>query len=160
MSSPPEQFAARFEAEKRASMAQLLMRCARLVNERGLALVREHLGVPLRASHTALFPHIDLEGTRLTDLARRVGITKQAAGQLVGELEQMGVVERSPDPEDGRAKRIRFIREGPRSVLQGLAVLREVEAQLEAQLGKSRMRSLHGSLLELLAVLENPDHAP
>ncbi|MEO2006862.1 MAG: hypothetical protein ABGY41_22515, partial [Candidatus Poribacteria bacterium] len=37
-----------------------------------------------------LFPHIDFEGIRLTVLAARLGISKQAVGQLVGELQSMG----------------------------------------------------------------------
>lgn len=144
----------RLRGAKRASTAQLLIRCARLVNEQGLARARERFGVPIRASHTALLPHIDLEGTRLTELARRVGVSKQAVGQLVGELETMGVVERVPDPDDGRAKQIRFTDDGRRSLLDGLAVLGEVDDALRARLGARRMQSLHEGLLALLDELE------
>ena len=62
----------------------------------------------IRPAHTALFPHIDLSGTRQTALARRMGVSKQAVGQLVSELEQMGALERVPDPSDGRARLVRF----------------------------------------------------
>ncbi|MEX1364936.1 MAG: MarR family transcriptional regulator [Nannocystaceae bacterium] len=149
-----DEFSDRLEQAKRASMAQLLIRCARLVNERGLARASERLGVPVRSSHTALIPHIDLAGTRLTELARRVGVSKQAVGQLVGELEQLGVLCRVPDPEDGRAKLVRFTEQGQRWMLDGLAVLREIEDELLQHLGPRRMRALHSALLALLEVLE------
>lgn len=162
MPAHPDDFPAELERAKRASVPQLLMRCARLVNERGIARARERFGVPLRASHTTLFPHIDLEGTRLTELARRVGTSKQAVGQLVSELEDMGVLVREPDPEDGRAKRVCFTHTGRMSLLDGLAVLGEIERELEQQLGARRLRALHTGLLALLDVLqtEPEEHAP
>lgn len=143
------------EAAKKASVAQLLFKCARLVNERAIATVNgRRAGPVLRPSHTALFPHVDLEGTRLTELARRLGVTKQAASQLVDELEAMGVLERVPDPKDGRAKLVRFSRRGRAALLDGLSTLRAIEADLEARLGKRAMKSLHATLLDLERVLE------
>ena len=102
----------------------------------------------LRTAHTNLFPHIDLGGTRLTELARRVGISKQAVGQLVDELEEMGVVERGPDPDDGRAKLIRFCTDAGEPVLmRGFAVLREIEAEMQGAIGARQMNQLQRVLL-------------
>jgi DNA-binding MarR family transcriptional regulator len=143
------------EATKRASVGHLLFRCARLLNERALVAMRASTGKPIRAAHTSLFPHIDLEGTRLTEIARRMGISKQAVGQLVAELEEMGGVERVPDPEDGRAKLVRFTRSRCRSSLfEGFALLAEVEADIEAELGTRTMNDLRRSLAKLLPLLE------
>jgi DNA-binding MarR family transcriptional regulator len=160
MPAPSDEFSATLERAKRASWTQLLMRCARLVNERGLERVRERFGVPVRPAHTTLFPHIELEGTRLVDLARRVGTTKQAVGQLVTELEEMGVLTREADPEDGRAKRVRLTPRGRQSLFEGLAVLGEIEAELQARLGAKRMKALHEGLLALLDVLEGEPPPP
>ena len=140
-----------FERAKRASVGQLLMKCGRLLNELGIARVRQEVGLgQLRSAHTNLLPHIDLGGTRLTELASRVGISKQAVGQLVDELDEMGAVERVPDPADGRAKLIRFRREGGQPVLmRGLAVLGQLEGEIEAELGRRQMGQLHRTLLLL-----------
>jgi DNA-binding MarR family transcriptional regulator len=148
MSSAPTERDA-LEAAKRASVGQLLMKCGRLLNDLGVEAMRDEMGFEdIRAAHTNLFPHIDLEGTRLTDLAKRVGISKQAVGQLVDELEGMGALERVPDPDDGRAKLIRFAREGGKSVLlRGLGVLRDIEADMEEHIGARRMKELHRALL-------------
>ncbi len=136
-------------------MAQLLFKCARLFNEQAITLVRERSGLSIiRTAHTQLFPHIDLEGTRLTELARRLGISKQAVGQLVNELEEIGTLERIPDPDDRRAKRIRFSRVGQQGLLEGLGILREMEAEIAHEIGEKQLRTLHKTLLALLNTLE------
>jgi DNA-binding MarR family transcriptional regulator len=143
------------ERAKRASAAQLLFRCARLLNELALARVRQRTGLAVRAAHTSLFPHVDLEGTRLTELARRLGVSKQAAAQLVDEMVAMGVLERVPDPDDARARRIRFARRrGSIVLMEGLALLGEIEAELAGHLGRRRFEELRRTLSQLLDLLE------
>jgi len=138
---------ATLEAVKRASWAQLLLKCARLVNERALARwPTPSQGPRLRAAHTALFPHIDLEGTRLTQLARRLGISKQAVGQLVDELEALGILLRVPDPRDRRAKLIRFTQRAGLTLLDGMAKLRETEEELAAVIGEQHATHLFEAL--------------
>lgn len=149
------------EAVKRASVGQLLLKSARLLDER--ALDRVNLANPrirLRRAHTALMPHIDREGTRLTELASRLGVTKQAVGQLVGDLESLEVLERVDDPSDGRAKLVRFTDKGLRAIHHGISVLRGLENQLERRLGERRMRQLHTALAEIvdeLTRIDSPD---
>lgn len=141
----------KFEAQKRSSVAQLLFKCARLVNERAIERVNRESGPnpPLRASHTALFPHLTSEGVRGADLAKKLGVTKQAISQLVAELEYWGVVEQVEDPKDGRAKLVRFTPKGEQGLLQGLTVLSALEEELSDKIGKRRMQELHTALLAL-----------
>jgi DNA-binding MarR family transcriptional regulator len=140
-----------FEEKKRQSVAQLLFKCARLVNEQAIERVNGEAGPnpPLRASHTALFPHLTSDGVRGADLAKKLGVTKQAISQLVAELEYWGVVEQIEDPKDGRAKLIRFTAKGEQSLLHGLHVLAELERELADKIGKRRMQELHTALLAL-----------
>ena len=117
-------FLERLERAKAASVGQLLFKCARLLNEQAVARIPVPEGLPrLRPVHMSLFPHIDHGGTRLTEIAKRLGHSKQAVGQLVDELEQMGMLERVADPSDGRAKLIKFSNAPGRSLLDGLAQL-------------------------------------
>jgi DNA-binding MarR family transcriptional regulator len=111
----------------------------------------------VRIAHTTAFPHIDLEGTRLTDLAQRLGVTKQAAGQLIDELEEMGIVERAPDPADARAKLVRFSKRGLAGLMEGLGVLAELEAEMRDVIGDSKMHTLHEILASVLASLEETE---
>jgi DNA-binding MarR family transcriptional regulator len=158
MADPTTAEARALAQAKRSSVAHRLFKAARMLNERALARVRDRIGFDVRPAHTALFPHIDLAGTRLTELARRMGISKQAVGQLVGELEEMGALERVPDPEDGRAKLVRFARRrGALSLMAGFEVLQELEAELRASLGSELVDRLHEGLSALLEQLGDPD---
>ncbi len=151
-----KRYAETLAQKKNESTAQLLFQTARRMNEYALAKVAlQSDGPSPRASHMSLFPHIDLEGTRLTVLAQRLGISKQAVGQLVDDLEGMGLVERQPDPDDGRAKRICFSAKGRDAILQGLTVLGEVETELKDSIGQRHMRNLHQALTKALAALES-----
>lgn len=152
------EFRERLEAAKQASTLQLLFKTSRLLNERALERVADRPGRPiLRPSHTALFPHIDRGGTRITDLARRIGITKQAVSQLVDDLEKIGVVERVPDPDDQRARRVVFTERGKRGLLEGLAVLGSLEEELRSTIGGERVDDLREALVAILAMLESAD---
>jgi DNA-binding MarR family transcriptional regulator len=156
--SPPRPAALHaLETMKRKSVAQLLFKCARLLNERAIARVNRSAGAPgLRPSHTNLFPHIDFKGVRITELARRLDISKQAVSQSVAELEEHGVVELLVDPKDARAKLVRFTSKGAQAIAHGLGVLAELELELEAQIGKRHLRALHQALLAAEHALEFP----
>ena len=148
---------ARVEKLKQQSTGQLLLKCARLLDERAVGRVARASkeAARLRPAHTRLFPHIDAEGTRLTELARRVGVTKQAVGQLVDELARMGTVTLEPDPEDGRARRVRFTPRGVEGIAHGLGVLAEIEGEVASKVGKRRMKELHDILAAMVPVLES-----
>src|SRR6185295_7105488 len=124
------------EAAKRASTGQLLLKCARLWDEVAIARVNREakargLDMPaLRPAHTKLFPHFDFAGARRVTIADRLGVTKQAVSQWISELEEMKVVELVPDPDDARAKRVRFTRRGLEGIHHGLTVLRGIEDEL------------------------------
>lgn len=158
MSEPPRppareaDYEKKLEAEKQASTLQLLFKAARLLDEEALARIAQKPGrVRLRRSHTSLFPHIDLEGTRVTELAERLGVTKQAASQLVDDLEQLGVLARVPDPGDARARRVIFTQLGREGLLEGLNVLRQMERELARKVGDKKMAGLRAALLAILA---------
>lgn len=154
MSPPTAAEVEALEAAKARSFAQVLLQCARRFDEQALALVRARSGLAIRPAHTALFPHVDLAGTRLTELARRMGVSKQAVATLVDEMIEMGAFERVPDPSDARAKLIVFARRGGRlRIHEGLAVLGELEAEAERVLGCDAVRQLHRRLSELLVWL-------
>src|SRR5687768_17512910 len=98
----------------------------------GMAIVRgvEEAGYPQRPAHSAVFANIDLDGTRLSDLAARATMTPQAMGELVDDLERMGYVRRRPHPEDRRAKLVVLTPKGRRCVEAGIRVVRSIEERL------------------------------
>ena len=140
-----------------ASLGQVLMRAARLYNERAVARVQRQREPRLRLAHTQLFPHLSAAGVRPTALARRLGISKQAVSPLVDDLLAWGLVERVDDPGDRRAWLIRLTPAGVAAILDGLTVLRGIEAELEAELGVEATRTLHQGLVAAMRVLESPE---
>lgn len=62
----------------------------------------------LTAAHVQITRHLPASGSRLTELAMRAGVTKQAMGKLVDQCEAWGLVHRSPDRLDARARTIEF----------------------------------------------------
>lgn len=107
-----------------ASIAQLLLRAARRLDEEAVARIAARPGMGnLRRAHTALLPHIGFDGTRPSAIAAQLGVTRQAVGQLVDDLEEFGIVERIDDPTDARAKRVRFTPAGRSAMVDGLEVL-------------------------------------
>ncbi len=135
-----------------ASFGQVLIKSARLYNEAAIAKLREH--VPgIRAAHTVLFPHVSMAGIRLTDLAARIGVSKQAVAQLVDELVGMGAFEKVPDPSDGRARLIRWSNAG--QIHAGLAALAQVQGALTSALGAERVGRMQKDLAALLDALES-----
>ena len=146
---------AAFGAEKAQSLGHLLLRAARLYNEAALRALRAEPGFgDVRLAHTQVLPHLDLGGTRPTVLARRMGMSKQAAGELISDLEAMGLLDRVPDPADRRATLVRFTPAGLAALQRGLAVLGGVESGLTAALGAGRVAGLRADLAAVVATLD------
>jgi DNA-binding MarR family transcriptional regulator len=103
----------------------------------------------LRPAHTAVFQHIEANGSRLTDLADRAQITKQSMGYLVDYLEGRGYVERRRDPTDRRATLICLTERGWDQVRAALAIIASIEEEWAGRLGKRRMDDLRAALAEL-----------
>ena len=96
-----------------------------------LTLSLSHLAArgKLGASHIQITRHLALQGCRLTELAERAGITKQAMGKFVDQCTAWGLVERHADPRDARAVQIAFTIIGQ----QWLAAYQQAVAQAEAE---------------------------
>ena len=108
---------------------------------RVMALMANHPAVPLGlsnliargqvgAAHIHITRHLAQNGARLTELAARAGMTKQAMGTLVTQCEAWGMVSREHDPADGRARQVRFTDTG----LAWLGAYRDAVAQAESEL--------------------------
>ncbi len=112
----------------------------RRFDERVLDLMAHDVDVPLAlsnlaarqqvsAAHVHITRHLPVAGARLTELAERAGMSKQAMAQLVGQCEAWGLVTREPDAHDARARRIVFTAAG----LAWLHAFESAVAQAEAE---------------------------
>jgi len=103
----------------------------------------------LRPAHTAVFQHIEADGSRLTDLAERAQITKQSMSYLVDHLERHGYLERRPDPSDRRATLLCLTQRGWDQVRTALAIIAALEAEWARELGAERIEQLRDTLAAL-----------
>jgi DNA-binding MarR family transcriptional regulator len=103
----------------------------------------------VRPAHTAVFQHIEADGSRLTDLADRAQITKQSMGYLVDYLEQHGYVERRPDTRDRRATRICLTKRGWSQVRAALGIIAALEQEWTDALGQPRIEQLRELLADI-----------
>jgi DNA-binding MarR family transcriptional regulator len=112
----------------------------RRFDARVLDLMAHNIDVPLAlsnlaaraqvsAAHIHITRHLELQGTRLTDLAERAGMSKQAMGDLVDQCEAWGLVTRTADPRDARARIVQFTQTG----LAWLQAFKDAVAQAEQE---------------------------
>ena len=108
-------------------------------------------GYRQRPAHSGVFAHIDLDGTRLTDLANRANMTPQAMGELVDDLERLGYVRRVPDPGDRRAKLIVPTEVGYGCLQAAFDTIRDIEGQLEDLVGARKLADLRRMLIRIIS---------
>lgn len=128
------------DAWRETHLGRLLGHASRRFDDRVLHLIAHNVDVPLAlsnlaaraqvgAAHVHITRHLALEGSRLTELAGRAGMSKQAMGDLVSQCEAWGLVVREPDPLDARARRVRFTEAG----LAWLGAFRQAVQQAEQE---------------------------
>jgi DNA-binding MarR family transcriptional regulator len=119
------------------------------VRRRMLERLHERGFDDLVAPHLIVLQYPGPQGMRPSDLALQLRMTKQALNYLLGELERFGYLERRPDPEDGRSRRIVLTERGYSAGRVIRDAVREMEAEWARKLGSRRFDQLRGLLLEL-----------
>lgn len=134
---------------RKNNIGQSLTEVARHFQKCILDEFSRHGYADLQNSHHSVISNIGVGGTRLTVLAQRAGITKQAMGQLVDEVENLGYVRRLPDPSDGRAKIVVFTDKGQEMMRDALAMGANVQRLYEERMGEEKMAQIRTLLNEL-----------
>jgi len=101
------------------------------------------------AAYLNVFQYPGPQGARPSELATRLRISKQALNYLLGELERLGYLERRPDPDDLRSKRVALTSRGIAAVDAIRAAVADVETAWAERLGPERFAALREFLLEL-----------
>jgi len=90
------------------------------------------------------------DGMRLTDIARGAGMAPQSIGELVDQLERLGMVERRPDPEDRRAKRVYLTDKARVGQRAAEKAVRESEERIAAVIGADRLDALKTDMARIV----------
>jgi DNA-binding MarR family transcriptional regulator len=97
-----------------------------------------------------VFGNIKADGTRPTDLAAWAGMARPSMAELVDELEADGLLERRPDPSDGRAKLVLLTSAGWDAIRTGRAIIAGIEADYARRIGVERFETMCLALQDLL----------
>lgn len=132
----------------------------RLVINRAARRMRQEAGTELRASHASALTSVELHGPLTpSELAEIERIKRPSATRILRGLEEEGLVERTPDPKDGRSALISLTGEGRER-------LRRLRQRKNAYLAR-RMRDLDSGEVatleraaEILERLLEGDRAP
>jgi DNA-binding MarR family transcriptional regulator len=132
-----------------ADLALLLLAGFRsLVDELHARLAAEgHPG--LRPSYGFALQAIGAEGATASELGRRLGVSKQAAGKTVVALERLGYVTRTEDGADARRTRVRLTKRGADVLARSAAIFDELRGEWAGRVGADRLRGIETSLVAL-----------
>ena len=115
-----------------------------------------HQGHPdARPVHGFALQAIGPSGATVSELGRRLGVSKQAAAKTADGLTRLGYVARRPDPCDGRAVQLRRTDRGEDLLARSAEIFARVRAQWAAELGADRVRELEDDLARIAATAPN-----
>lgn len=128
-------------------LARLLLDRFRWFDDALRAAQADRLGLDITSAQSLLFAELAFAGSRQADLARNLGVTRQAVNELVRGLERQGLVHLVSDPSDRRAKLVRPTARGRQSIGVAMEVFADLESRLESAIGDTRV----GQLREILS---------
>jgi DNA-binding MarR family transcriptional regulator len=89
-----------------------------------------------------LFAHMPSKPVSISELARRLAVSRQAVHQTVAAACRRGIVELIEDPSDARARKVRFTAKGMKMVRSASQVVRSIETDLAGRLGPRDLAAL------------------
>jgi DNA-binding MarR family transcriptional regulator len=104
----------------------------------------------VRPVHGFVFQLLSFGGTSGNEIAEHLGITKQAASQMIEYLEQRGYVTRQPHPQDARGKIVTLSERGWNCIRETEAILSDIERHWAEVLGDRRLEELRVDLRQLV----------
>lgn len=102
-----------------------------------------------RPAYGFAFARLAAGDATATDLAAHLGVTKQAAGQLVDELVRAGYAERRPHPGDARARLVVLTERGHACTRAAEEAAADAVREWAGVLGEGDVRALRGLLLRI-----------
>ncbi|WP_211192072.1 MarR family winged helix-turn-helix transcriptional regulator [Actinoplanes sp. TBRC 11911] len=99
-------------------------------------------------------------GASASDVGRRLGVSKQAAGKTIDRLVALGYVERADDPADARRKLVRLTPRGLDMLTRSAEIFERLYDGWAARLGASRLAEMESSLRTVVPEARFPIDVP
>ncbi len=109
----------------------------------------------IRPAHGFAFQLLAPNGATGNQLAEHLGVTKQAASQMIDFLEEHGYVTRTPLPNDKRGKLVQLTKKGWECIRAVETIFGTLEARWIAVLGPERMEMFRADLHRLIRTSES-----
>ena len=116
------------------------------VDEALQAGLREHGWDNVTRSQSLILANIAFGVRRASQLARNLGVTRQAVSQMLAEMERKGLVQCMSDPSDGRAQIVNFSEGSQGMRNDAMKLLAQIEAELAERIGQKRFKMLTEAL--------------
>ena len=131
------------------NLGRLLLHALNSFEQRVIAALQAEGFAFTRQVHLNIVRHVDREGTRMSHLASRLGITNGATTQAVDLCVGEGLVTLSIDADDKRVRKVSFTKKGKRFLDVVHACYDQIEADTRETIGEPALRSLRKSLVQL-----------
>ncbi|MEU4838064.1 MarR family winged helix-turn-helix transcriptional regulator [Nocardia testacea] len=116
-----------------------------LIDELHTELARQ--GHPeVRPAHGFAMQAIGADGASASDIGRRLGISKQAAGKTVDRLVALGYAERADDPADTRRRLVRLTTQGFDALTRSAEIFDRLRGNWARERGEDRIRAMEDDL--------------
>ena len=129
-----------------------------LANKTMIETLRSKLDLPqFKEVHLEMFSYVDPDGTTITEIAKRKGVTKQSISKTVQELVDMGFLETREHPQDSRSKLVSFKLTEGSAMRQGFAALAKIDTAIAQLIGARKYESLLDTMQTVIGALDQTD---
>jgi DNA-binding MarR family transcriptional regulator len=141
-------------AWRRENIGRYLNHAVRRFEQRVIEIVERSGHRDMRVSFLNLTRNLDVEGTRITELAQRAGMTKQSMSELVAQCAKAGLVVQRPHANDARARLVTFTRKGLAVLEAFRGALVTAEREMRKEVGADAFRLIKNALAKYGAKFE------
>lgn len=134
----------------RSNLPRYLIGVSRYLQSATMHILTEQMGHKgLKLSFEPIMSLLGEQGCRLTELAERLSISKQACNQAANQVENAGYIKRVPDPDDKRAKILVLTDDGRNLIKDGVQAAQSAEQSCEQLIGSEALERLKHAMIEL-----------
>lgn len=109
----------------------------------------------LGRSQSLILAHISNGETRASRIADNMGVTRQALSQFLAELTEKKLIVVEGDPDDKRARIIRYSPEAEAILKDARKVLSDIEREMSLAVGEEAFQTLRSALRSFHHIRQN-----